>query len=282
MCREGCPASCSRLGPCDVRLYLGVTKRTEITKSDGKDVSKIIIHPGWDRKEKLNEILEWHDIALLFMKREVNMYSRKTIPIFLPDPGKDWYLLQKGRTADVTGFGVIILPRHGAKKHPVEVQTARVTINGKQTCKNWWSTKGNQICAAGTDLIETTAANLELVADSSNGDSGGGLTANNSDGREVLIGIISFGEPYCGRKGGKPGVYTNVFDHVNWIENQISPRVVNLPSSQNTGNGLSSFGINCVSSNGKECKFPFKFRNKVFASCTTDFDPDDRPWCSTN
>jgi hypothetical protein len=53
-------------------------------------------------------------------------------------------------------------------------------------CKNWWSTKGNQICAAGTELIETSAANLELVADSLNGDSGGGLTANNSDGRGLI------------------------------------------------------------------------------------------------
>eukprot|EP00091_Calanus_sinicus_P010293 TRINITY_DN24063_c0_g1_i1.p1 TRINITY_DN24063_c0_g1~~TRINITY_DN24063_c0_g1_i1.p1 ORF type:complete len:211 (+),score=30.59 TRINITY_DN24063_c0_g1_i1:136-768(+) len=78
--REGCPASCSRLGPGDVRLYLGVTKRTEITKSDGRDVSKIIIHPGWDRKEKLNDILQGHDIALLFMKREVDMYNRKNNP----------------------------------------------------------------------------------------------------------------------------------------------------------------------------------------------------------
>merc|ERR1712123_88414 len=281
--RKGCPASCSRLGPGDVRLYLGVTKRTEISKSDGKDVSKIIIHPGWDRKEKLNDILEGHDIALLVMNREVNVYNRKTIPICLPNPGKDRYLLEKGRTADVSGFGVIISPRNGAKKHPVEVQTARVTLNGRQTCRNWWSTKGNQICAAGTDLIETSAANLELVADSCNGDSGGGLTANNFDGREVLLGIISFGEPDCGRKGGKPGVYTNVFDHVNWIENQITPRVATSPSSssQNSGNGLTGFGINCIASNGKECKFPFKFRNKVFASCTTDFDPDDRPWCST-
>eukprot|EP00092_Neocalanus_flemingeri_P014658 GFUD01015820.1.p1 GENE.GFUD01015820.1~~GFUD01015820.1.p1 ORF type:complete len:899 (+),score=149.51 GFUD01015820.1:113-2809(+) len=278
---SGCPASCSRLGPGDVRLYLGVTKRTELTPSDGKDVQKVVIHPGWDRKEKLNDILEGHDLALLFMKNEVNMYSRKTIPICLPNPGKDRYLLQSGRTADVTGFGVIISPRNGAKKHPVEVQTARVTISGKGTCKNWWSTKGGQICAAGTDLIES-AANLELVADSCNGDSGGGLTANNFDGREVLLGIISFGEPDCGRKGGKPGVYTNVLDHVDWIENQISPRVSNPgnpPSVPNTG--FSNFGIKCVTSNGKECKFPFRFRNKVFASCTTDFDPDNRAWCST-
>jgi len=282
--RKGCPQSCSRLGPGDVRLYLGVTKRTEVTQSDGKDVQKVLIHPGWDKREKLNDILEGHDIALLFLTREVSMYGRKTIPICLPNPRKDRYLIEGGRTADVTGFGIIISPRNGAKKHPVEVQTARVTINGKETCKNWWSTKGNQICAAGTDLIETSAANLEIVADSCNGDSGGGLTASNFDGREVLLGIISFGEPDCGRKGGKPGVYTNVFDHVEWIKNQISPRVVNSPkptSAPSVGNGFLNIGIKCITSNGKECKFPFKFRNKVFASCTTDFDPDNRPWCST-
>jgi len=296
--RQGCPASCSRLGPGDVRLYLGVTKRTDARKSDGREVEKIVIHPGWDRSERLNDILAGHDMALLFMKTAVDMYNRKTVPICLPDPGKDAYLLGEGRTADVTGFGVIIEPRNGAKKHPVEVQTARVTINGKETCKSWWSIKGNQICAAGADLIETSSANLEIVADSCNGDSGGGLTANNFDGREVLLGIISFGEPDCGRKGGKPGVYTNVFDHVDWIDEQISPRVVNQTppppppivstSSPATttvtvtpGKPVSNFGIRCQASNGKVCKFPFKFRNKVYASCTTDSDPDNRAWCST-
>jgi len=294
--RKGCPASCSRLGPEDVRLHLGVTKRTEINKSDGRDVQKIVIHPGWDRKERLNDILAGHDLAMIFMKQEVDMYNRKTIPICLPNPTKDAYLLEKGRTADVTGFGVIISPRNGAKKHPVEVQTARVTINGRQTCENWWSIKGNQVCAAGADLIETSSANLEIVADSCNGDSGGGLTASNFNRREVLLGIISFGEPDCGRKGGKPGVYTNVLDHVEWIEDQISTRIVNKPISQSTPPTTSpkitsstatlaarptNFGIRCQASNGKLCKFPFKFRNKIFASCTTDFDPDNRAWCST-
>ena len=37
------------------------------------------------------------------------------------------------------------------------------------------------------------------MADSCNGDSGGGLTASNVDGREVTLGIVSFGEPDCGR-----------------------------------------------------------------------------------
>ena len=40
-------------------------------------------------------------------------------------------------------------------------------------------------------------------------------------------------------------------------------------------------GIKCQASNGKFCRFPFKFKGRVFASCTTEFDPDQRAWCST-
>lgn len=46
-------------------------------------------------------------------------------------------------------------------------------------------------------------------------------------------------------------------------------------------NPLVGAGIKCKASNGKFCRFPFKFKGKVFASCTTDFDPDQRAWCST-
>ena len=42
----------------------------------------------------------------------------------------------------------------------------------------------------GTQKIESSSG-LELVADSCNGDSGGGLTANNFNGREVGA-VISF------------------------------------------------------------------------------------------
>ena len=58
------------------------------------------------------------------MKEEVDMYSIKTVPVCLPDPGRDKFLIQEKRAADVTGFGLIVNPRDGRRKHPDVVQTA--------------------------------------------------------------------------------------------------------------------------------------------------------------
>merc|ERR550532_1228802 len=52
-----------------------------------------------------------------------------------------------------------------------------------------------------------------------------------------------------------------------------------VSEEDNSSNGAG--GLKCRASNGKLCKFPFEFRGKVFASCTTDFDPENRSWCST-
>ena len=88
------------------------------------------------------------------------------------------------------------------------------------------------------------------------------------------------------RIGGKPGVYTNVVAHLDWIREMIKDtsndyeeeNVSDTEVSDNDGqfNELSKTsseseenlkssgtGIKCLASNGKLCKFPFKFRGKV-------------------
>ena len=89
-------------------------------------------------------------------------------------------------------------------------------------------------------------------------------------------------------------MYTNVLDHMDWIQEQMTTKSPvatttgpsrpnpppNLPALPQTP-GLGVLGVQCVASNNKQCRFPFKFRRKTFASCTSDFDPDSRPWCAT-
>ena len=173
-----------------------------------------------------------------------------------------------------------------------------MTVVEKSTCQELWNISGSQICAVGNQNIVVQNTNKEIVSDSCNGDSGGGLTSTNVQGREVILGIVSFGEADCGRIGGKPGVYTNVMDHVDWINSNINEEIKEVTTenskeeiidigSESKSELLSAeasetgVGLKCLSSNGKLCKFPFKFQGKVFPSCTTDFDPDKRPWCST-
>ena len=59
-------------------------------------VDRILLHPGWDTRARLNDILAGHDLALLVLSREVDMYSTTTVPICLPGPA-DSFLAAEGR-----------------------------------------------------------------------------------------------------------------------------------------------------------------------------------------
>ena len=49
-CKQNrCPSECLRFGPDDINLYVGVTDRRRKPKPRAARVSKIFIHPKWDR-----------------------------------------------------------------------------------------------------------------------------------------------------------------------------------------------------------------------------------------
>eukprot|EP00088_Acartia_fossae_P029698 TRINITY_DN30576_c0_g1_i5.p1 TRINITY_DN30576_c0_g1~~TRINITY_DN30576_c0_g1_i5.p1 ORF type:complete len:639 (+),score=101.64 TRINITY_DN30576_c0_g1_i5:25-1941(+) len=266
--QRGCPKACTRVAPRDIRLHLGLTSRLEPDSGIMRDISRIDLHPGWDRSTRLNDILEGHDLAVLTMTRSVNIFGPKVKPACLPPNN---FYPSVGSKAEVSGFGADIDER--GKTYPKLVKKADLTINSGEMCANIWQASGNQICALGNSVVDTDPSEVR-IADSCNGDSGGGLTQQNRDGREMVIGIISFGEPECGRKGGKPGVYSNVgdLDNLNWIKSIINDE----------DGGTGSTGTKaCFASNNKRCEFPFRFQGETFASCTTKHDPEGLAWCST-
>ena len=102
--RSRCPDQCLRLGPDDINLYVGVTDRGAGPKPKPVEVTKIHIHPGWDRSDPLNNITAGHDIALVELKQPIN-FSPTTWPICLPT-STDRPLITEDMKVDAFGFGV--------------------------------------------------------------------------------------------------------------------------------------------------------------------------------
>ena len=100
---------------------------------------------------------------------------------------------------------------------------------------------------------------------STSGDLGGGLIARRFDGNFLLLGVTSFAECSCGKKRGRPGVYTNVLSHAAWIRNIIGGDKEEI----------------CTTKDGRICQFPFTFQGTKYTECTAESDPHDRLWCST-
>ena len=82
----------------------------------------------------------------------------------------------------------VFFGRTGRRSHPDTVQTASVVVSDHERCEALWNITGGQICAAGQPESGQRSDNSQkkqTVADSCNGDSGGGLTSTNSRGKQA-------------------------------------------------------------------------------------------------
>jgi len=214
-CGTRCPKGCHRVLPSQLSVYLGLTDITEVDKIVPYNVKSIIIHPGWNLLAKDNGILDGHDIALLELTEEVTL-SDVVWPACLPDPVTDLYLTDVGDDVSVVGFGMTNVT---TKEKADILQIANIKIVDPTRCKSsaFWEIGGDQICAHG----EKIGPNKDCFKDSCQGDSGGALVASRF-GMRTLVGIVSFGETYCGGiNNPRPGVYTNMTSHVPWAKDVI-------------------------------------------------------------
>ena len=117
-------------------MHLGVTRRSEVRAGGGMEVQTINIHPKWDRTDQLNDIFAGHDIALLKMRREVASYNSRVVPICLPDPVRDRYLLREDTAVEVAGFG-LVATSSGSTVFPDLVQSATLSIMDNTDCRSF-------------------------------------------------------------------------------------------------------------------------------------------------
>jgi len=221
LARTSCPSGCHRVLPEHLQVYIGLTDVTELAAAQARDVEAIVIHPGWNLAAKDNGILAGHDIALIRLASEVAL-SDVVWPACLPDPLLSLGLSEVGADVSVVGFGTT---NTTTKAWADVLQMANIKVVSSSSCYSTvssasstassflWSIKGDQICAKGEEMEPSR----RCFRDSCQGDSGGALISSNF-GRKFLVGVVSFGETFCGGLDNpRPGVYTNITAHVQWI-----------------------------------------------------------------
>ncbi|XP_054480990.1 ovochymase-1 [Anoplopoma fimbria] len=164
-------------------------------------VSLIISHPSYKPRTKEN------DVALLRLQKLL-VFNRFVRPIDVwMDP------LPPFRKCTITGWGAT--RENGARVN--RLQEVNVTILPPASCDQYYvgRMQPSMFCA-GRDSGGTDACQ---------GDSGGPLSCFTGS-RYELAGLVSWGVG-CGR-ARRPGVYTKIQEHTQWISNIMNQDVINV------------------------------------------------------
>ncbi|XP_065081317.1 venom protease-like [Ochlerotatus camptorhynchus] len=193
------PATTVRLGD------LALDSSNDEAFPEDFNIAETIPHPDYRLTSQYN------DIALMKLDRKV-ILSPFIRPICLPLSGELRY-----NRAIATGWGTI---GYGEATSPILLKVVldmfaydecTVQFEANRKLKDGLN-QGTQICAGSRDSTKDTCQ----------GDSGGPLQVYNDESvycTYTIIGVTSFGK-YCGL-AGSPGVYTNVYPFLSWVENLI-------------------------------------------------------------
>ncbi|KAM3617126.1 uncharacterized protein V6R79_002510 [Siganus canaliculatus] len=163
--------------------------------------SKIIVHEDWDSYRIRN------DIALIKLPSAVS-FSNTIAAACLPASGD---ILANNYSCYVTGWGRLYTGGPAADT----LQQALLPVVDYSTCSryDWWGSlvTNLMVCAGGDGKLA-----------SCNGDSGGPLNCQGSDGVWEVHGVVSFGSSLGCNYYKKPSVFTRVSGYISWINNVMA------------------------------------------------------------
>ncbi|CAC5395313.1 CORIN [Mytilus coruscus] len=194
-------------------IHVGEVKESEMlgASDDGQrlNVAQVTAHP--DYRGSSNSYLS--DIAIVRLSQPA-YYNNYVRPACLATEVKESF-----ENCYVTGWGY----REDIDFAPVpdNLQEVRVDINvDVDRCnKSIQTNLGINVPATGI-CVE----NKNPYSPSCHGDSGGPLVCQNKYGRWELVGVTSFGKPYC-RGDQIPAVYQSVPYHIDWIIQQTGIQI---------------------------------------------------------
>uniref|UniRef100_A0A4W3GMA4 pancreatic elastase n=2 Tax=Callorhinchus milii TaxID=7868 RepID=A0A4W3GMA4_CALMI len=167
-----------------------------------RTAAKIITHSGWNP----SCVACGNDISLIKLSQPAVLNDNvKTACI--PDSGA---ILPHNYPCYVTGWGRL----YTNGPLPGKLQQAQLPVIDHQHCTagDWWGStvKDSMVCAGGAEKAGC------------NGDSGGPLNCQRSDGLWFVHGVTSFVSSYGCNTYKKPTVWTRVSAFRNWIDNTMA------------------------------------------------------------
>uniref|UniRef100_T1IWG7 Peptidase S1 domain-containing protein n=1 Tax=Strigamia maritima TaxID=126957 RepID=T1IWG7_STRMM len=167
-----------------------------------RNVRKVHQHPNFVPSTFEN------DLALLELDKPVE-FQLHIVPICLPTTDEDF----TGAMGFVSGFGRL----SSGGRHASVLNHVSVPILSKKQCQEYFKASDTRVNVKDTYLC---AGYKEGGKDSCEGDSGGPLAVERSNGRWVLAGIVSNGIK-CALPNS-PGIYTKISKFADWIKKKLS------------------------------------------------------------
>ncbi|MBK8010828.1 MAG: trypsin-like serine protease [Deltaproteobacteria bacterium] len=250
-CMQGASAS-------TLRVVAGVTRRSSTNSGQVREVSQIIVFPGFVTPTS------GKDAALLHLSQPFDLSSPavRTIPIATPADATAG-LTDAGVNAMVTGWGTLHSNDYSL---PEILQGVTVPIVSNAVAI--------QAYGAGRITDDQLAAGVVGTGgkDSCQGDSGGPLTVPAPGGGRILAGIVSWGNG-CGDPS-YPGLYSRVSSFTSWIQNYVTsnqaPRVAfSSPADGSTVSGSVTFSASASDPDGTVASVRFTFPDGTVVTDTT-------------
>ncbi|KAK7882579.1 hypothetical protein WMY93_028753 [Mugilogobius chulae] len=183
----------------EISRWKVVYGQTYQTSLGGSSVDRILINGKYDGSTNN------YDIAMIKLYSPISV-GETSRPVCLPPKALG---LKNGEEMFVTGWGYLEENGHVSNR----LQKAMVPLIDQTQCSDrtvYGSAITKQMLCAGL---------MEGGVDACQGDSGGPLVHLSDSSKYNLIGVVSWGVG-CGRRG-KPGVYSNVEEMMDWINTVI-------------------------------------------------------------
>jgi secreted trypsin-like serine protease len=222
-----------------LKILAGQATLSQVSNSRAVSVSNIYVHPLY------SSAADTDDIALIKLTTPLTLVAGSIQKIDLPTSAP-----ALGGPALITGWGSLAF---GSNNYPTVLRKATVDILADATCNASYSPGYNA-----TKML--CAGSPALDRDTCQGDSGGPLARLGVTW--VLHGITSFGNGCA--NGADPGVYTEVFTYLSWINQYIgtgvAPTPNPIPTPTITLTGALSVGQTLTAAAGTWSPTPDSFR----------------------